>query len=311
LRNWLTLTRDPTRGVAAGEDGRAAVSFEKRRGSGHPLAVLQSIDSVSSSSPREADLGMACGAGIGLRLAAVAVACACVSGAIGARAWAAPGAVPAQGWYEYRSVHDPDGIGKFYFGREIAHVMGHQAADWLERPERELEERPELMVQSLALKPGDAAVDLGAGTGYFTRRLAREVGPKGIVYAVDLQPEMLVRLTNDTARLGLTNVRAVLATIEDPKLRPRSADLVLMVDVYHELSHPYEVMTRVCAALKPRGRVAFVEYRAEDPEVPIKRLHKLSEAQLRKEMQIHPLDWVETVRVLPRQHLVIFRRRGS
>ena len=210
--------------------------------------------------------------------------------------------------YEFRDQHDPDGIGKFYLGREIAHVMGHQAADWLERPEREEEEKPDAALTALKLKPGDVVADLGAGTGYFTRRLARLVGDKGSVYAVDIQPEMLVLLTNKMAELKINNVKPVLGAITDPKLPPSSVDLALMVDVYHEFSHPHEMMKAVCAALKPNGRVAFVEYRAEDPGVPIKRVHKMSEEQIRKETAAHGLAWVETLRTLPRQHIVICRK---
>src|SRR5262245_54950653 len=141
------------------------------------------------------------------------------------------GAEPAR--YEFRSEHDPDGIGKFFMGREIAHVMGHQAADWLERPEREKEERPDLLLPALKLKPGDSVADIGAGTGYYTRRLAKLVGEKGTVYAVDIQQEMLDLLTNKMAELKIRNVKPVLGTVNDPKLPNQSVDLVLMVDVYH------------------------------------------------------------------------------
>jgi len=210
--------------------------------------------------------------------------------------------------YEMRAEHDPNGIGKFFMGREIAHVMGHQAADWLERPERELEERPDLLVPALKLRPGDAVADIGCGTGYHTRRLAKAVGTNGVVYAEDIQPEMLDLLTNKLAAENIHNVRPVLGTITDPRL-PRSAlDLILMVDVYHELDHPYEMVAAMLPALKPGGRIAFVEFRGEDPKLAIKALHKMSEAQVRKEMSLHPLDWVQTVTNLPQQHIIVFRR---
>jgi len=207
--------------------------------------------------------------------------------------------------YEWREVHDRDGIGKFYMGREIAHVMGHQAAGWLERPERDEEEHTGKLIEQLRIKPGEVVADIGCGTGYFTRRLAR---PAGRVLAVDIQPEMLELLTNSMAELRITNVTPVLGTIADPKLPAAGVDLVLMVDVYHEFDHPFEMMEAIAKALKPGGRVVLVEFRAEDPSVPIKPVHKMSEAQVKKEMAVHPLAWVETLRVLPRQHIIVFKR---
>ncbi len=242
--------------------------------------------------------------------------------------------VPAQSTnpasrYETRAQHDPDGIGKFYLGREIAQVMGHQAADWLERPEREREERADLLVPALKLKPGDAVADIGCGSGYYTRRLAKAVGDpltrpsdtlspsdgerdgvRGVVFAVDIQPEMLDLLTNKLAAEKIFNVKPVLGTITDPKLPPASVDLILMVDVYHEFDHPFEMVAAMCRALKPGGRIAFVEFRKEDANVPIKEVHKMSEAQVRKEMSVQPLEWVETIGVLPQQHMIMFRKKS-
>jgi SAM-dependent methyltransferase len=213
--------------------------------------------------------------------------------------------------YEHREQHSPDGIGKFYMGREISHVMGHQAADWLERPERNAEENTELLIKSLPVKRGEVIADIGAGTGYFTRQLAEKVGSKGKVFAVDIQPEMITLLTNRMVSLGISNVQAILGTIADPKLPPASVDWVLMVDVYHEFSHPFEMIEAICKSLKPNGKIIFVEFRGEDPEVPIKALHKMTEAQVRKEISVHPLEWRETIAVLSRQHIIIFQKKPA
>lgn len=219
-----------------------------------------------------------------------------------------PKATPPPAPYELREQHDPDGIGKFYKGREIAHVMGHQAADWLERPEREEEERPSLVLAALKLKPGETAADIGAGTGYYTRRLAQAVGTNGMVYAVEIQQEMLDILTNKMAGLNIHNVKPVLGTITDPKLPAGSVDLILMVDVYHEFDHPFEMIEAMTRALKPGGRIVFVEFRGEDLALRIKPLHKMTEAQVRKELAGFPLKWRETLEVLPQQHIIVFQK---
>jgi SAM-dependent methyltransferase len=211
--------------------------------------------------------------------------------------------------YERRPIHDPNGIGKFYLGREIAHVMGHAAADWLERPEREREERTGLLIRTLKFRPGDAVADIGSGTGYHTRRIAPLIAPHGKVYAVDIQREMLDLLTNNLRAAGITNVVPVLGSIMDPKLPGRSIDTILLVDVYHEFDHPFEMTAAMCRALKPGGRLVLVEFRGEDETVPIKRVHKMSEAQVKKEMSAHPLTWRETINVLPWQHIIIFTRQ--
>ena len=202
-----------------------------------------------------------------------------------------------------------DGTGKFYLGREIAQVMGHRGSSWLERPERKREEKPDRLIAALDLKPGQVVADLGAGTGYFTRRMARQVGETGVVYGVDIQPEMLELLEENMGVRGLKNVRPLLGIDTDPRLPSSSLDLALMVDVYHEFSHPYEMIQAITRALKPGGRLVFVEYRAEDPAVPIKPLHKMTEEQVRREASVHPLEWVETREELPRQHIVVFKKR--
>ena len=210
--------------------------------------------------------------------------------------------------YEYRKNHDPQGTGKFYMGREISHVMGHQGASWLDRPEREREEKPSLTIDALNVKPGHAAADIGAGTGVFTFLLSEKVGAEGRVLAVDVQPEMLQILGQRIKDRGIRNVEMILGEEKDPKLPAGSLELVIMVDVYHEFAYPWEMMQAICRGLKPGGRVAFVEYRAEDPSVPIKRLHKMSERQVKLEMAPQPLRWVKTVAMLPRQHIIIFEK---
>jgi ubiquinone/menaquinone biosynthesis C-methylase UbiE len=218
---------------------------------------------------------------------------------------------PAQPRYEFRDQHDPNGIGKFYLGREIAQVMGHQAADWLERPEREQEEEPTKLLAALKLKPGEVIGDVGAGSGYLTFPMARRVGPKGKVLAVDIQPQMLKLIKKRMEKDKVQNVEPVLGTDTDPKLPENAVDLIIMVDVYHEFSHPWEMTAATVRALKPGGRLVFVEYRMEDPEVPIKLVHKMSEKQVLREMEPHPLRWVGTIGVLPRQHIIVFEKKSK
>ncbi len=203
-----------------------------------------------------------------------------------------------------------DGIGKSYLGREIAGVMGWQAAGWLERPERQQEERPDLLLAELSLKPGLVVADIGAGSGYHSRRIAEVVGKTGKVYAVDVQPQMVQMLSAIAREERYINVKPILSTVDDVKLPLASVDLAIMVDVYHELEFPLEVLRSIVKSLKPGGIVAFVEYRAEDANVPIKALHKMSEAQIKREAARHPLEWVRTSSVLPWQHIVFFRKGG-
>lgn len=216
-----------------------------------------------------------------------------------------PGPSPA---YEFRPGSF-DGTGKWYLGREIAHFMSHQGAPWLERDERETEEAPQRLVEVLGLKSGDQVGDVGAGSGYLTWRMARVVGPAGRVYANDIQPEMISILRSNLLVRGITNVVPVLGTPTDPRLPDNALDLILLVDVYHECDHPWEMTRRMTDALKPGGRLVFVEYRGEERWIPIKPLHKMTAAQVRKEMSLHPqLAFVENRTNLPRQHVLIFRK---
>jgi len=213
--------------------------------------------------------------------------------------------------YEFHKEHDPDGIGKFYMGREIAEVMGHLAAGWLDRPEREKEEQPTRLLDLLKLQPGDVVADVGAGSGYFTFRIVDRIGPKGKAFAVEIQPEMLALIRERMKQRKVTNIELILGTETDPKLPANSTDLILLVDVYHEFSYPWEMTVGMVKALKPGGRLVFVEYRLEDPAVPIKLVHKMTEKQVLKEMKPHPLTHVETLNDLPRQHVIIFKKKGT
>ena len=215
---------------------------------------------------------------------------------------------PAAPIYSYAKP-SADGTGKFFMGREIAQVMTYHGADWLERAERVKEERPDLVLRALELAPGSVVADIGAGTGYYARRIAQAIGPEGLVYAVEIQPEMLKRLNRELKLSGISNVKPVLATSSTIPLRGGELDLAVMIDVYHELEQPFETVDAIVRALKPGGRLAFVEFRANDPKVPIKALHTMTEAQIRKEAAMHSLEWERTVSDLPWQHVVVFRKR--
>jgi ubiquinone/menaquinone biosynthesis C-methylase UbiE len=166
-------------------------------------------------------------------------------------------------------------------------------------------------MEVLKIAPGNAVADIGAGSGYFTFRLSKRVGPKGKVYAVEIQKEMLAILAKKMKAEGVKNIELILGTESDPKLPARSIDLILLVDVYHEFNYPYEMTRAMVKALKPGGRLVFVEYRLEDPEVPIKLVHKMTEKQVIKEMRPHDLRWVKTFKALPRQHIVVFERKAE
>ncbi len=217
---------------------------------------------------------------------------------------------PDETRYNMKDVHDPNGIGKFYMGREIARVMGFGGVDWLERPQRESEEKLLLMVESLKLREGDVVADIGCGSGVISRLMARKVGDKGKVMAVDVQDEMLERLKENMERDGINNVVPVKGTQRTTNLNPNSIDLAIMVDVYHEFEFPYEMLQAIVKALKPGGRVCFVEYRKEDKRVPIKLVHKMFEEQVIKEATQPGMNlaWVETIGVLPQQHMVFCRK---
>ena len=209
--------------------------------------------------------------------------------------------------YEVAPERSTTGIGKFYMGREIAFVMGHQAADWLNRPGRVEEEQPDAVVANMGLQPDDVVADIGAGSGYFSFRIARQV-PQGRVMAVDIQPEMLALIRERQREEGVDNIEPVQGAIDDPRLPPESIDAAIMVDAYHEFSHPFEMMNGIVNALRPGGRVFLLEYRGEDPSVPIRPLHKMTEEQVVKEMLVFDLEWTDTLDFLPWQHMMIFTK---
>jgi ubiquinone/menaquinone biosynthesis C-methylase UbiE len=239
-------------------------------------------------------------------LAVLLVLSACAAGP--ARSVLQPEQRPQAARYVTHAIHDEDGTGKSYFGRDIAKTMGPEGIPWLDRAERESQEQPTKVLAALALQGGETVVDLGAGSGYYVRRLAPLVGAQGRVIAVEVQQAMLAALRERVAVEHLDNVEVVQGGDTDPKLATNSVDLALLVDVYHEFEYPYEMMSRVKEALKPGGRVVLVEYRGEDASVPIKPLHRMSEAQIRKEMSAVGLTYLASVETLPWQHIVIFRK---
>ncbi len=200
-----------------------------------------------------------------------------------------------------------DGIGKVYMGREISHVMGHLGAGWLERPERERQERTDLLIERLPLEPDNVVADIGAGTGYFSVPIARRV-PDGKVLAVDIQQQMLDIIERRKRNGAPANIDTVLGTMTDPKLPPGAVDLILLVDAYHEFSHPHEMGTAMVDALRPGGKLILIEYRGEDPRVPIKPLHKMTEEQAIKEMRAIGLRHQRTEDFLPQQHFLVFEK---
>jgi ubiquinone/menaquinone biosynthesis C-methylase UbiE len=195
-----------------------------------------------------------------------------------------------------------------YMGRRIADVMTYQGADWLVRPEREQEEQPEKMLDALKIAQGTTVADVGAGVGYTSLRLAQRVGPTGTVLATDLQPQMLRMLADNMKTAGVKNVKPIRATQAETGLPDGKVDLILMVDVYHECSDPETTLQGLRKALKPGGRLVLVEFRGEDPEVPIKPEHKMTVAQVRRELEPQGLTFKESLEFLPWQHILIFEK---
>jgi len=193
-------------------------------------------------------------------------------------------------------------------GRKIAGVMGMSGADWLVRPEREAEEQPEKALDALKLKPGMVVADIGAGVGYMSLRMARRVGPTGKVYANDVQPEMLDKLRANAQREKLSNIETVLGSVADPKLPAGKIHVVLLVDVYHEFSQPQEMLQHIRAALKPDGRLVLLEYRKEDPAIPIRQEHKMSVTEVKAEVEAEGYKLDKVVETLPRQHIIVFKK---
>jgi precorrin-6B methylase 2 len=199
------------------------------------------------------------------------------------------------------------GIGKFYMDREISFVMGHRAAGWLNRPERIQEEMPDSVVENMGLQADDVVADIGAGSGYFSFRIAKKV-PDGKVLAVDIQPEMLQLIESQKEGESVANIEGVLGEVNNPNLPENSINAAIMVDAYHEFSHPFEMIDGINNALKPGGRIFLLEYRGEDASVPIRPLHKMTEEQVVKEMSVFGLEWTDTLDFLPWQHMMIFTK---
>jgi FkbM family methyltransferase len=205
---------------------------------------------------------------------------------------------------------DPNGIKKWYMGRQIAHVMSHYGIDWLERQEREMEENTSQLLKNLAIKPGMIIADIGAGSGYHSTLMSKMVG-KGKVYAVDVEPEMIAYL-NDRIKLeGSKNIVPVLSTEQSVSLPENAIDMMLLVDVYHEFSFPYEMALSMLNALKPGGKLVLVEFRSEDAMVPIKTIHKMSEAQAVRELKAAGFIFEKNISNLPWQHCLVFSKKKN
>jgi len=203
---------------------------------------------------------------------------------------------------------DPNGINKWYMGRQIAQVMSHYGIDWLERPEREKEENTSLLLKNLAVKPGMLIADIGAGSGYHSALLSKMVG-SGKVFAVDVEPEMIAYLNERIKQEKLSRIIPVLSTEQKLPLPENTIDMMLLVDVYHEFSYPYEMTLSMRAALKPGGKLVLVEFRSEDLNVPIKTIHKMSEAQAIKEFKAAGFAFDKNIDNLPWQHCMVFTKQ--
>ena len=203
---------------------------------------------------------------------------------------------------------DFNGIGKWYMGREIAYVMGYQGIGWLERSEREKEENVSKLIKNMRIKSNDVIADIGAGSGYHAFRMA-SLAPNGLVYAVDIQTEMLMAIENKKTFSEISNVETILGTEKSVQLPKNSVDKILMVDVYHEFSFPLEMIFSMKNALKSNGELFLIEYRAEDPLVPIKRIHKMSQKQAVKEMEAAGFKLRKNIENLPWQHCMVFVKK--
>lgn len=200
---------------------------------------------------------------------------------------------------------DPNGIGKWYLGREIAHVMGFQGIGWLERPEREEEENTSILLRNMDIRAGDAIADIGAGSGYHVFKMA-SIAKKGMIYAVDIQDEMLAELRRNKEKGSHKNVAVIKGSEKSVNLPENSVDKVLMVDVYHEFNYPMEMVASIKKALRANGKIYLIEYRGEDAKVPIKKVHKMTEAQAVKEMQAAGMKLEQNIDNLPWQHCMVF-----
>ena len=203
---------------------------------------------------------------------------------------------------------DPNGINKWYMGRQIAQVMSHYGIDWLEREEREMEENTTQLLKNLSVKPGMVVADIGAGSGYHSALLSKMVG-NGKVFAVDVEPEMIAYLNARIKQEKLSHIVPVLSTEKNVVLPENTVDIILLVDVYHEFSFPYEMALSMRSALKPGGKLVLVEFRAEDPTVPIKTIHKMSEKQSVKELKAAGFIFEKNMDNLPWQHCMVFTKQ--